>query len=179
VHVSLVNDAASAIQFLFMSGASVDAFKMAQANGKMDVYAQVKGARVAAHFSSSNLTFSCAYRSPLYWYSTVQVLGDDARVADYEMVASHYENADDVINAGSFYIKCRKYAQAVSLLLRDSGLPNDAGHIDLAIEAAGKANDDALTQSLIEYLLAGSMDASYLFKLYMALKRYVVYPRSV
>ena len=33
-----LNDVPSAIQFLFMSGASGDAFKMAQSQGQMDVY---------------------------------------------------------------------------------------------------------------------------------------------
>lgn len=107
-----------------------------------------------------------------------QVLGDDAPHSDYEMVASHYESTKDYINAGAYYIKCRKYATAVNLLLQDLGLPDDAGHIDLAIDAVGKANDDALTHQVIQYLLGatsdGSKEASYLFKLYMALKRFVV-----
>ncbi len=53
---------------------------------------------------------------------------------------------------------------------------SEGDSIDYAIETVGKANDEKLTHKLIDYLM-GEMDgmpkdAKYLFRLYMALKRY-------
>lgn len=49
--------------------------------------------------------------------------------------------------------------------------------IDLAIDCIGKANNDTLTNLLIEYLMGDHdgipKDAKYLFKLYLSLKKYV------
>lgn len=72
-----LNDASSAIEFLFLAGASEDAFKLAQANGKMDVFATVLGdagsptdyAKVATHFES---------------------IGDLFRAAKYHVQAANY-----------------------------------------------------------------------------------------
>jgi WD repeat-containing protein 19 len=49
--------------------------------------------------------------------------------------------------------------------------------IDQAIICIGKANNDYLTNSVIEYLMGDidgmPKDAKYLFKLYMSLKKYI------
>ena len=55
--------------------------------------------------------------------------------------------------------------------------------IDYAIETVGKAEEEKLTHRLIDYLM-GEMDgvpkdAKYLFRLYMALKRYAWFKGSV
>ena len=56
---------------------------------------------------------------------------------------------------------------------------NEEGEsIDYAIETIGKAQDEKLTHQLINYLMGEidgiPKDAKYLFRLYMALKRYVL-----
>ena len=66
------------------------------------------------------------------------------------------------------------FLQAMKHFLRCN--PEDGQAIELAIETVGRANDDTLTAQLVEFLMGDidgtPKDAKYLFRLYMALKKY-------
>ncbi|RNA38921.1 WD repeat-containing [Brachionus plicatilis] len=68
--------------------------------------------------------------------------------------------------------------KALKHLIKKHPTPEiEAMAIDLAIDCIGKANNDTLTNILIEYLMGDHdgmpKDAKYLFKLYLSLKKYV------
>ena len=68
-----------------------------------------------------------------------------------------------------------QYSKAMAQFVKCS--VNEEGEsIDYAIETIGKAQDENLTHQLIDYLMGEidgiPKDAKYLFRLYMALKRY-------
>ena len=77
-------------------------------------------------------------------------------------------------NIISFFLT-EHYSKAMSHFVKCK--VNEEGEsIDYAIETIGKAQDEKLTHQLINYLMGEidgiPKDAKYLFRLYMALKRY-------
>ncbi|XP_076446829.1 WD repeat-containing protein 19-like isoform X2 [Babylonia areolata] len=137
-----LNDYASAIQFLVMSHCNDEAFQLAQAHGQMEIYAEI--------------------------------IGSDATPEDYQSIAVHFENDKNHFMAGKFFLLSEQYVRAMKHFLRCN--PEDGQAIELAIETVGRANDDALTAQLVEFLMGDidgtPKDAKYLFRLYMALKKY-------
>ncbi|KAL8576385.1 hypothetical protein ACOMHN_048952 [Nucella lapillus] len=137
-----LNDYASAIQFLVLSRCNDEAFQLAQSHGQMEAYADI--------------------------------VGSDATAEDYQSIAVHFENEKRHMLAGKFFLLSGQYARAMKHLLRCSA--GDSQAIELAIETVGRANDDSLTAQLIEFLMGDSdgspKEAKYLFRLYMALKRF-------
>ncbi|XP_025088691.1 WD repeat-containing protein 19-like isoform X2 [Pomacea canaliculata] len=137
-----LNDYASAIQFLVMSHCNDEAFQLAQAHGQMEIYADI--------------------------------IGSDATSEDYQSIAMHFENDKNHFLAGKFFLLSGQYSRAMKHFLRCNS--EDGQAIELAIETVGRANDDKLTEQLIEFLMGDidgtPKDAKYLFRLYMALKKY-------
>ena len=138
-----LGDFASAIQFLVLSHCNDEAFLLAQQHGQMEQYADI--------------------------------IGENATPEDYNSIALYFENQRQPFLAGKFFYLSENYAKAMHHLTKCP--VNDQGEsIDLAIETIGKANDDKLTHQLIDYLMGEidgiPKDAKYLFRLYMALKRY-------
>ncbi|PAA79483.1 hypothetical protein BOX15_Mlig021619g2, partial [Macrostomum lignano] len=142
-----LSDYSSAIQFLVMSKCLIEAFQLAQKHGQMETYADIIGE-------------------------------DGATTDDYLSIAKHFENDRNSYLAGKFYLLAGNYERALKHFFR---VPyNDSGEnkaLDLAIEAAGRAQDEKLTNQLIEFLMmeddrTGPKDAKYLFRLYMALKQF-------
>jgi WD repeat-containing protein 19 len=105
-------------------------------------------------------------------------LGAEALPDEYESVALHFENEQNFYLAGKFYMLASSYPEAIKHLIKKQ--PNaqvEKKAIELAVECIGKANNDALTNLVIEYLMGDHdgmpKDAKYLFKLYLSLKKYV------
>eukprot|EP00043_Microstomoeca_roanoka_P010106 m.96337 g.96337 ORF g.96337 m.96337 type:complete len:1381 (-) comp14788_c0_seq1:232-4374(-) len=138
-----MGDFESAVQFLVLSQANEEAFKMAQEHNQMAVYARV-------------------------------LESNGGTPEDYRRVAKTFDNLHDPVEAGRFYSKAGDFEQAIDRLLSTTG--SDNTNIELAIEAVGKANNESLTQKVVDYLL-GSIDgvpkdANFLLKLYLSAGRY-------
>jgi len=138
-----IGDFASAIQFLVLSHRNDDAFLLAQEHNQMEQYAEI--------------------------------IGDNATPDDYNSIALYFENKNDYFLAGKFFYLAGQYSKAMSHFVKCK--VNEEGEsIDYAIETIGKAQDEKLTHQLINYLMGEidgiPKDAKYLFRLYMALKRY-------
>lgn len=105
-------------------------------------------------------------------------LGKEANPEEYESVALHFENENNNYLAGKFYLLASSYAEALKHLIKKHvNNEIEAKAIELAVECIGKANNEGLTNILIEYLMGDHdgmpKDAKYLFKLYLSLKKYV------
>ena len=105
-------------------------------------------------------------------------LGKEANPEEYESVALHFEGEKNFYLAGKYYMLASSYPEALKHLIKKQ--PNaeiEAQAIELAVECIGKANNESLTNMLIEYLMGDHdempKDAKYLFKLYLSLKKYV------
>ncbi|XP_059172519.1 WD repeat-containing protein 19-like [Physella acuta] len=137
-----LNDYGSAIQFLVMSHCNDEAFQLAQQHRQMEIYADIIGA--------------------------------DATVEDYHSIAVFFEAEKNHFMAGKFFLLSGQYTKAMKHFLKCN--PEDGQAIELAIETVGRANDDILTKQLVDFLMGDvdgtPKDAKYLFRLYMALKKY-------
>ncbi|XP_005092773.1 WD repeat-containing protein 19 [Aplysia californica] len=137
-----LNDYGSAIQFLVMSHCNDEAFQLAQQHRQMEIYADI--------------------------------IGSDATPEDYQSIAVYFENEKNHFLAGKFFLLSGQYSKAMKHFLKCNA--EDGQAIELAIETVGRANDDVLTKQLVDFLMGdvdGSpKDAKYLFRLYMALKKF-------
>ncbi|CAL1537974.1 unnamed protein product [Lymnaea stagnalis] len=137
-----LNDYGSAIQFLVMSHCNDEAFQLAQQHRQMEVYADIIGA--------------------------------DATNEDYHSIAVYFETEKNNFLAGKFFLLSGQFTKAIKHFLKCN--PEDGQPIELAIETVGRANDDLLTKQLVDFLMGDldgtPKDAKYLFRLYMALKKY-------
>eukprot|EP00041_Stephanoeca_diplocostata_P037132 m.1387941 g.1387941 ORF g.1387941 m.1387941 type:complete len:1371 (-) comp24985_c0_seq2:183-4295(-) len=145
-----LNDASSAIEFLFMAGASADAFKLAQANGKMDVFASVLGdagsaidyTKVATHFES---------------------IGDLFRAAKYFVQAANYSQAVALL----LRVKAEDCTEDhMDLAVTAVGLASD-----------DQLTSDVISY-LLGHVDGKPKPASFIFKLHMALKQYAEAART-
>lgn len=97
-------------------------------------------------------------------------LGDDISTDQAQKVAVYYEKGDQPAFdlAGRFYHMCGNYAKALKLFLQCG-----EREIDRAVEVVGKARNDMLTHTLIDFLMGETdgvpKDPNYIFRLYMAL----------
>ncbi|KAK6976293.1 WD repeat-containing protein 19 [Biomphalaria glabrata] len=137
-----LNDYGSAIQFLVMSHCNDEAFQLAQQHRQMEIYADI--------------------------------IGSDATTEDYHSIAVYFEAEKNYFLAGKFYLLSGQYNKAMKHFLKCN--PDDGQAIELATETVGRANDDMLTKQLVDFLMGDldgtPKDAKYLFRLYMALKKY-------
>ncbi|GFR90645.1 WD repeat-containing protein 19-like [Elysia marginata] len=137
-----LNDYGSAIQFLVMSHCNDEAFQLAQQHRQMEIYADI--------------------------------IGSDATPEDYQSIAVYFDAENNHFLAGKFFLLGGQYPKAMKHFLKCN--PEDGQAIELAIETVGRANDDMLTKQLVDFLMGDvdgtPKDAKYLFRLYMALKKY-------
>ncbi|CAF1070981.1 unnamed protein product [Rotaria sp. Silwood1] len=145
-----INDYSAALQFLVLSKCYNEAFIMAQQNGLMELYAQV--------------------------IEKVLKDGRDIPLDDLEGAAIFFQNQNNHLFAGKFFMFAQNYDRALTHLMRCTGA-NESKGIDLAITCVGKARSQQLTQKLLEYLLGEKdqipKEAKYLFRFYLSLGQYI------
>ncbi|CAE8647621.1 unnamed protein product [Polarella glacialis] len=99
-------------------------------------------------------------------------LGDEGTREQHIAIAKYYEQRNLLANAAKHYAFCEDFAMALKLYLK-------AGEkeIDHAIEVVGKARSDALTHTLIDYLMGESdnvpKDPNYVYRLHKALGNFM------
>ncbi|CAF0892517.1 unnamed protein product [Rotaria sordida] len=121
-----INDYSSASQFLVLSKCYNEAFTMARQNGLMELYAQV--------------------------IEKLLKDGCDIPLDDLEGAAIFFQNQNNHLLAGKFFMFAQNYERALTHLMRCTG-SNESKGIDLAITCVGTARSQQLTQRLLEYLL--------------------------
>ncbi|RQM21034.1 hypothetical protein B5M09_000189 [Aphanomyces astaci] len=100
-----------------------------------------------------------------------KTIGDGISVERALKIAQHYEQTQAHARAGEFYQVCGNFHKALRLFLQ-------CGETELgrAIDVVGKARNDMLTHTLIDYLMGDTdgipKDPNYIFRLYMALGNY-------
>ncbi|XP_076036473.1 intraflagellar transport protein Oseg6 [Oratosquilla oratoria] len=141
-----LNDYGSAIQFLVMSRCNDEAFQLARAHGKMELYADILGAdanpedykSVALHFDNEKNSFLAG--------------------KFYHLAGNHTKGLKHLLRAAQ------------------SSSGEDSEPIQLCIDLVAMADDDNLTRQLIDFLMGEvdgvPKDAKYLFRLYMAKQQY-------
>jgi WD repeat-containing protein 19 len=86
-------------------------------------------------------------------------------------VAHYYEKSQDFGKSGKYYSLCGQYQRALKLFFQCGDR-----EINSAIEVVAKSQNEALTHQLIDFLLGERdgmpKDSNYLYRLYMALKKY-------
>ncbi|XP_055530330.1 WD repeat-containing protein 19 [Wyeomyia smithii] len=140
-------DYESAIQFLLLCGSVADAFAIAQKQNKIRYYGEVLE-------QSSN-----------------------AKPSDYLLLATYFENEKYTLLAGKYFFLGKEYAKALKHLLKAASFSNEEGiALSLAIDCVASANDEKLSNQLIEYLLGEvdgvPKDPKLLFRLYMAKRQF-------
>mmetsp|Transcript_45688 Transcript_45688/g.108618 ORF Transcript_45688/g.108618 Transcript_45688/m.108618 type:complete len:1374 (-) Transcript_45688:21-4142(-) len=99
-------------------------------------------------------------------------LGDNGSRDQYRRIAKYYEQRNLLANAARHYALCEEYPTALKLYLKVG-----EKEIDNAIEVVGKARSDALTHTLIDYLMGEQdnvpKDANYVYRLHKALGNYM------
>lgn len=81
-------------------------------------------------------------------------------------MAQYYENNQNPGKAGEYYKICGNYHKSLKLFLSCG-----EKELEQAIEVVGKARNDMLTHTLIDYLMGETdgvpKDPNYIFRLYM------------
>lgn len=99
------------------------------------------------------------------------ILGDHISTEDAQKVAQYYEKQRDYGKAGKYYTYCAQYPLALKLYLQCGDR-----EIDSAIHVVGISQNDTLTHELIDFLIGDRdgvpKDPNYIYRLYMALKKY-------
>lgn len=99
-------------------------------------------------------------------------LGDKGTPKQHMLIAKYYEQRNLLPQAAKHHALCEDYAMALKLYLKVG-----EKEIDSAIEVVGKARNDALTHTLIDYLMGESdnvpKDPNYVYRLHKALGNYM------
>jgi len=99
-------------------------------------------------------------------------LGDHGTQQQHRAIAKYYEQRNLLANAAKHYALCEEYPTALRLYLKVG-----EKEIDHAIEVVGKARNDSLTHTLIDYLMGETdnvpKDANYVYRLHKALGNYM------
>lgn len=102
-------------------------------------------------------------------YTTI--LDDGIGPDEANAVAVYYEGQHDLGKAGHFYSLCGQYARALRLFLQCG-----EKQVDRAIDVVGKAQNDMLTHTLIDFLMGESdgvpKEPVHINRLYLALGNY-------
>jgi WD repeat-containing protein 19 len=103
--------------------------------------------------------------------SYASVLGEHIGAEDALKVAHFYEKAQDFGKAGRYYAMCGQYTRALKFFLQCGDR-----EIDAAIEVVAKSQNENLTHQLVDFLVGEKdgipKDQNYLYRLWMARKRY-------
>lgn len=99
-------------------------------------------------------------------------LGDNGTRDQYKRIAKYYEQRNLLADAARHYANCEEYHTALKLYLKVG-----EKEIDHAIEVVGRARNDSLTHTLIDYLMGETdnvpKDANYVYRLHKALGNYM------
>lgn len=142
-----IGDIEQALQFLVICGCVQEAFSLAQRHNKLRQHGEL-----------------------LERY-------ENAKSADYLVVAHYFESEKHTLLAGKYYFLAREFSKALKFLLKASSFTSEESQaLSMAIDCVASSNSDQLANQLIEFLL-GEVDGSpkdprYLFRLYMARKHY-------
>lgn len=97
-----------------------------------------------------------------------EALGSQGTHEEYLQIAHYYQQKGDHASAGDYYAKCGRFEEALKLYIHCGDT-----QINKAIDVVGKARNDKLTHSLIDFLMGESdgvpKDPNFIFRLYMAL----------
>ena len=92
-------------------------------------------------------------------------------------MGNFFEGRQQWGEAGKYFARAGQYHKALRLFMQCG-----EEHLDDAIEVVGRASNDALTHSLIDFLMGETdgvpKDPNYVFKLYMALGNFVQAART-
>ncbi|KAJ1448620.1 hypothetical protein M885DRAFT_538620 [Pelagophyceae sp. CCMP2097] len=98
-------------------------------------------------------------------------LGEHMSPDDALQVAQYYEKEHDLGKAGKYHAVCGQYARALKLFIQCGDK-----EVHSAIEIVGKARSDALTHTLIDFLMGEPdgvpKDPNHIYRLYIALGNY-------
>merc|ERR1712232_819062 len=101
-----------------------------------------------------------------------QGIGDKGTREQHMTIAKYYEKRNLLTNAAKHYSLAEEYPMALKLYLKVG-----EKEIDRAIEVVGKARSDALTHTLIDYLMGDAdnvpKDPNYVYRLHKALGNYM------
>eukprot|EP00927_Polykrikos_kofoidii_P000378 TRINITY_DN10136_c0_g1_i1.p1 TRINITY_DN10136_c0_g1~~TRINITY_DN10136_c0_g1_i1.p1 ORF type:complete len:1380 (-),score=277.95 TRINITY_DN10136_c0_g1_i1:218-4357(-) len=101
-----------------------------------------------------------------------QGLNDKGTPKQHNNIARYYEHRNLLPQAAKHHALCEEYGLALKLYLKVG-----EKEIDNAIEVVGKARNDALTHTLIDYLMGESdnvpKDPNYIYRLHKALGNYM------
>lgn len=101
-----------------------------------------------------------------------QGIGEKGTRDQHMTIAKYYEQRNLLTNAAKHYSLAEEYPMALKLYLKVG-----EKEIDRAIEVVGKARNDALTHTLIDYLMGDSdnlpKDPNFVYRLHKALGNYM------
>ena len=136
-----------AVEFLVLAKKTQEAFELAEAQGCMTNFEEALIGQVAIKDG----------------------VAPKANRDDFLLIAQHYDSKKKPMQAGQYYEVAASYANAMDRFMS----VNTTDSVSRAVEVAGRARSDALTNKLIDFLMGEvdnePKDPSYIFKLYMAL----------
>lgn len=101
-----------------------------------------------------------------------QNLGEKGTPSQRLQIARYYEQRNHLSKAAEHYCLCKQYDMALRLYLKVG-----EKEIDHAIDVVGKARNDSLTHTLIDYLMGETdnvpKDPNYVYRLHKALGNYM------
>ncbi|ORX55502.1 hypothetical protein BCR36DRAFT_581508 [Piromyces finnis] len=101
------------------------------------------------------------------------LLKEDASQDMLLNIASYFENQNQFLYAGKYYIQCGDYTKALKMFMQPNA-ENES--FDMAIECIGLAKNDSLIHMFIDYLMGETdgirKDTKYFFKLWMSIGKY-------
>ncbi|GIY23356.1 WD repeat-containing protein 19 [Caerostris extrusa] len=99
-------------------------------------------------------------------------IGVDRDPSDFINIAVFYESKRNYLMAGKYFTFAHRYKKAVKLLLDVSGSDEDKA-IELAIHAAGQAQDEQITKQLVSHIMGETdgtvKDLQHIYHLYISL----------
>jgi hypothetical protein len=96
----------------------------------------------------------------------VNIQGQEANPEEYESVALYFEGENNHYLAGKYYMLASSYQEALRHLIKKHPSADiEAKSIDLAVDCIGKANNETLTNVLIEYLMGDHDEMPKVFKI--------------
>ncbi|GIY28504.1 WD repeat-containing protein 19 [Caerostris darwini] len=99
-------------------------------------------------------------------------IGIDRDPSDFINIAVFYESKRNYLMAGKYFTFAHRYKKAVKLLLDVSGSDEDKA-IELAIHAAGQAQDEQITKQLVSHIMGETdgtvKDLQHIYHLYISL----------
>ena len=103
----------------------------------------------------------------------LELLGSEGTPEEYKSLARRFDAKREHVRAGDAFKRAGDYRAAVTSYLR----ADDGAGIESAIGVVGVARDDALTNTVVDFLTGAGpdgvvKDANHLFKLHIALRNY-------